>query len=82
VALELLYWNFRCLGDDWKRSLTLETLNLISGTTDTILLTETKCKKKLEIVVDKNAFQTTLSSLGGAVALHSSSRAKLIKSLD
>jgi len=81
VALELLYWNVRCLGDDWKRSLTLETLNLISGTTDTILLSETKFKKKLEIV-DKNAFQTTLSSLGGAIALHSSSRAKLIKSLD
>ena len=81
VMIQLLYWNVRCLGDDWKQALTLENLNSINKNTDVTMLSETKCKKKLDIL-GKNAFQTELSGQGGAVAIHTSSNAKIIKSLD
>ena len=80
VMIKCSYWNTRCLGDDFKREMTLETLNNLNKS-EVITLTETKCKTKL-VLIDKMVFQTDSSAKGGAVNIFSSKYARKIKALN
>lgn len=55
VPFSIAYWNTRCLGYDWKRETTLETINFtLTHKPTAILLTEIKCKTNFEL--NKMAF--------------------------
>jgi len=47
VMINFLYLNIRVLGDGWNRTMKLEQLEEL-GKQDAILLSETKCKTRLE----------------------------------
>lgn len=80
VVVNCIYWNTRGLGDGFKRHLTLEQLEEL-GKSEVTLLSETKCKTKLEIV-GKQTFQTQLSGTNGVVAIYNSPNAKKIKAIN
>jgi hypothetical protein len=73
VKVTLAYLNTRHLGDDWPRAEKLEDISdTLQVTPDVLMLSETKCKTKVELI-DKLSFQTSLSQRGGALAIHNSS---------
>jgi len=47
VIINFLYLNIRVLGDGWNRTMKLEQLEEL-GKQDAILLSETKCKTRLD----------------------------------
>ena len=47
VMINFLYLNIRVLGDGWNRTMKLKQLEEL-GKQDAILLSETKCKTRLE----------------------------------
>jgi len=51
------------------------------GKSEVTLLSETKCKTKVEII-GKQSFQTQLSGTNGVVAIFNSSNAKKIKAIN
>ena len=53
--VKIAYWNTRCLNDGYKWTQTLETLEELDFKPNVNLLSETKCKTKIELS-DKMAF--------------------------
>ncbi len=60
--------------------LTLDNLDNFEQKLDVVLLSETKCKTKIELT-GKMAFQSDLSRKGGVFAIHNFSKGKKIKHL-
>ena len=74
--------NTKVLEGGWQRAEKPEAIKETLGSTpNVLLLTEKKCKYKLELT-DQLAFQTELSQRGGSISIFNSPNAKKVKALN